>query len=123
MVPRPPNAQTRDDGKAEQQPPDLHGNGQAGNARQAPGGPGRGARGASGAKTGVGTALGSASPVWFTLSHGIVTEVYHPSVDTACTRDLQLLVADGHDFFVEEKRDTTSEVSYLTPGVPAFRLV
>ena len=89
----------------------------------APGAPGRPARWATGAKSGVGTALGTAGPVWFTLSHGIVTEVYYPSVDTASTRDLQFLVADGRDFFSEEKRDTGSEVSYLVPGVPAYRLV
>jgi hypothetical protein len=33
------------------------------------------------------------SSVWFTLRHGILTEVYYPSVDTAATRDLKMLVA------------------------------
>jgi glucoamylase len=61
--------------------------------------------------------------VWFTISHGIVTEVYYPGVDTASTRDLQLLVADGHEFFSEEKRDTESNVSYAADGVPAYRVV
>ncbi len=90
--------------------------------KQAPGGPGRPARWASAAKTGVGTALANASPVWFTLSHGILTEVYYPFVDTACTRDLQLLVTDRKDFFSEEKADTASEVHYLKHGIPAFHL-
>ncbi len=89
----------------------------------APGAPGRPARWASGAKTGVGTALGTASRLWFTLSHGIVTEVFYPAVDTASTRDFQFLVTDRHDFFAEEKRDTQSEVHYVQPGVPAYRLV
>ncbi len=89
----------------------------------APGAPGRLPRWASGAKDGVGTALGTASSVWFTLDHGILTEVFYPSVDTASTRDLQLLVADGSEFFSEEKRDTQTEVQYLAPGVPAYRLV
>jgi glucoamylase len=91
--------------------------------RTAPGAPGRPAHWATGAKSGVGTALGTASSVWFTISHGILTEVFYPSVDTASTRDLQLLVVDGRDFFSEEKRDTKSEVSYLAPGVPAYRLI
>ena len=89
----------------------------------APGAPGTPARWASSAKTGVGTALNPVSDVWFTLSHGIVTEVFHPFVDMACTRDLELLVTDRQEFFSEEKRDTQSQVSYLSDGVPAFRLV
>ena len=32
------------------------------------------------------------------------TEVFYPFVDTACTRDLGLLVTDGKEFFSEEKR-------------------
>jgi glucoamylase len=91
-------------------------------AAAAPGGPGRPARWASGAKAGVGTALSTASSVWFTLSHGILTEVYFPFVDIACTRDLQFLITDRKDFFAEEKRDTDSKVEYLAPGVPAFHL-
>ena len=81
------------------------------------------ARWAPAAKTGVGTALNPASDVWFTLSHGILTEVFHPFVDMACTRDMELLVTDRQDFFSEEKRDTRSEVTYLSDGVPAFRLI
>ena len=54
----------------------------------APGWPGIAPRWTSSAKSGVGTALGAASRVWFTLSHGILNEIYFPQVDTACTRDL-----------------------------------
>jgi glucoamylase len=92
-------------------------------SNQAPGAPGSPARWAPAGKTGVGTALSTHSPVWFTLSQGILTEVFYPFVDTACTRDLGLLVADGKDFFSEERVDTKSEVSSLAPGVPAFRLI
>jgi glucoamylase len=91
--------------------------------KSAPGAPGKSARWASGAKIGVGTALTTESDVWFTLSHGIVTEVYCPSVDTASTRHLELLVADRRDFFSAEGQDTRSEVNYLAPGVPAYRLI
>lgn len=89
----------------------------------APGWPGIPARWTSSAKTGVGTALGGGSRLWFSLSHGIVNEVYSPRVDSACTRDLELIVTDGKAFFSEEKRHATSKVSYLAPGVPAYRLV
>lgn len=58
----------------------------------------------SSAKSGVGTALTAASRVWFTLSHGILNEIYYPRLDQACTRDLGLIVTDGGEFFSEEKR-------------------
>ena len=92
-------------------------------AKAAPGWPGLGVTWSSGAKSGVGTALNPASSVWFTISQGILTEVYYPYIDTACTRDLELLVTDRRDFFAEEKRDTRSEIAYLASGVPAYQLV
>ncbi|HET7205347.1 MAG TPA: glucan 1,4-alpha-glucosidase [Terriglobales bacterium] len=90
--------------------------------RFAPGWPGIPPRWTSSAKTGVGTALNLHSQVWFTLSHGILNEVYFPRVDNACTRDQGLLVTDGKEFFSEEKRHTTFRVSQLSPGVPAYQL-
>jgi len=89
----------------------------------APGAPGIEPHWTSSAKAGVGTALSSLSRVWFTLSHGILNEIYFPRVDQACTRDFGLLVADGVDFFSEEKRDTEHQVFVLEDGVPAFRLI
>jgi glucoamylase len=89
----------------------------------APGWPGIPPRWTSSAKSGVGTALSSASRVWFTLSHGILDEIYYPRVDQACIRDLGLLVTDGRDFFSEEKRHTQHQVVYPAAGVPAYRLV
>ena len=89
----------------------------------APGWPGIPPRWTSSAKYGAGTAVGAASRVWFTLSHGILNEIYYPRVDSACTRDLGLIVTDGAAYFSEEKRDARSEVSPLADGVPAFHLV
>ena len=91
--------------------------------RSAPGGPGSPARWTSSAKTGVGTALGNKSHVWFTLSHGIFNEIYYPRIDQACVRDMGLIVTDGANFFSEEKRDAGHTVEWLADGVPAFRLV
>src|SRR5436190_7602894 len=85
-----------------------------------PGWPGIDPRWTSSAKSAVGTALRSSSRVWYTLSHGILNEVYYPRIDQACLRDLGLLIADGGTFFSEEKRDTTSTVEWIAPGVPAF---
>ncbi len=88
----------------------------------APGWPGIEPRWTSSAKTGIGTALNRESRIWFTLSHGILNEVYFPSVDQACTRDMGLIVTDGSGFFSEEKRHTTHEVGRLAEGVPAYRV-
>ena len=90
----------------------------------APGAPGIAPRWASSAKSGVGTALSPLSRVWFTLSHGIVNEVYYPRVDQACVRDFGFIVTDGgRGFFAEEKRDADSEMMPLDDGVPAFQFV
>ena len=89
----------------------------------APGWPGIPPRWTSSAKSGVGTAISSVSRVWFTLSHGILDEIYYPRVDQACTRDFGFIVTDGSDFFAEEKRDCTSNIARLEDGVPAFRLI
>jgi glucoamylase len=89
----------------------------------APGWPGIPPRWTSSAKSGVGTALTRSSRVWFTLSHGILNEVYFPRVDMACTRDLGLIVTDGSGFFSEEKRQCSFEAAPIELGVPAFRLV
>jgi glucoamylase len=89
---------------------------------QAPGWPGGRARWTSSAKSGVGTALGAGGRVWFTVSHGILNEVYYPRVDQACTRDMGFIVTDGRGFFSEEKRHTAHEIAALADGVPAFRL-
>ena len=89
----------------------------------APSQPGIPARWTSSAKSGVGTALNPVSRVWFTISHGIFDEIYYPRLDLACTRDMGLIITDGKDFFSEEKRQASHEVSNLAPGVPAYRVV
>jgi glucoamylase len=89
----------------------------------APGSPGIPPRWTSSAKTGAGTALNQHSKVWFTISHGILNEVYFPRVDQACTRDMGLLVTNGRDFFSEEKRHCTFENKPFEPGVPAYELI
>jgi glucoamylase len=91
-------------------------------ASQAPGWPGIPPRWTSSAKSGVGTALNRQSKVWFTLSHGILNEVYFPRVDQACTRDMGFIVTNGVDFFSEEKRHCTFEDSPIEPGIPVYEL-
>jgi glucoamylase len=90
--------------------------------RHAPGWPGIPPRWTSSAKTGIGTALNLQSRVWFTLSHGILNEIYFPRVDLACIRDFGLIVTDGREFFSEEKRHCTFENVPIEPGVPVYEL-
>ncbi len=89
----------------------------------APGWPGIPPRWTSSAKSGVGTSLNPASHVWFTLSHGILNEVYYPRVDQACVRDMGLIVTDGQNFFSEEKRHTRHATAFLFDHIPAYQLI
>ncbi len=88
----------------------------------APGAPGIKARWTSSSKSGIGKALNTASDVSFTLSHGIVNEVYFPREDIACTRDLELLITDDNGFFSEEKRDAEHAIKMIKTGIPAYQL-
>ncbi len=87
-----------------------------------PGAPGIQPRWTSSAKSAVGTAAGADSRVWFTISHGILNEVYAPRLDTACIRDFGLIVT-AKDYFSEEKRAADHSVMLIEDCVPAFRLV
>lgn len=88
----------------------------------APGHPGMPPRWTSSAKSGIGTAVSHQSRVWFTISHGIIDEVYYPNLDQADTRDLGFLVADGSAFFSEEKRDCEHEIAQVHNYAPCYRL-
>lgn len=85
----------------------------------AQGAPGIPARWTSSAKSGIGTALSAKSPLWFTVSHGILNEVYYPRLDSACTRDMELIVTGPHGSFSEEKRDAVHTIEPFEDGVPA----
>jgi len=73
-------------------------------------------------KEGLGTAYSTSSRVWFTLSHGILNEVYFPSVDSPQIRDFEYLITDGETFFHEEKRDLECKLEYLDEHVLGYRL-
>ncbi len=86
----------------------------------APGAPGIKPKWTSSSKSGIGKALNTASQVAFTLSHGIVNEIYFPREDIACVRDMGLLVTNGTDFFSEEKRDCDHNEKMIEDGIPAY---
>ena len=86
-------------GKPEGEPSTMN------NETTAFGAPGIEPRWTSSAKEGVGTAYHTGCRLWFTLSHGIINEIYYPNVDQPNTRDFQFLITDGETFCHEEKRD------------------
>lgn len=89
----------------------------------APGSPGIKSKWTSSAKSGIGKALNNSSQVAFTLSHGIINEVYFPREDVACIRDMELIITNDDGFFSEEKRDCRHAIKMIKPGIPAYKLV
>jgi len=69
------------------------------------GSPGLEPRWTSSVKDAVVTAYSGSSRIWFTCSHGILNEVYYPTIDHAQVRDMEFLLTDGETFAHEEKRD------------------
>src|SRR5215469_7117481 len=86
------------------------------------GAPGIGPRWTSSAKEGLGTAYSGSCRLWFTLSHGIINEIYYPTVDQPNTRDLEFLISDGETFCHEEKRDLRHRIDYPRRDVLFYRL-
>jgi glucoamylase len=90
--------------------------------RPADGGPGIDPRWTRSDKDGVGTAYSASSRVWYTVSKGILNEVYYPTVDRPQIRDLQYLVTDGETFFHGERQlDNTHHC--LVPYTLGYRIV
>src|SRR5438477_10290838 len=86
------------------------------------GAPGIEPRWTSSAKEGLGTSYHTSCRVWFTLSHGIVNEIYYPHVDQPNTRDFQFLITDGETFCHEEKRDLDHQIEYPERDCLFYRL-
>jgi glucoamylase len=86
------------------------------------GGPGMRPRWTSSEKATVGTAYSSSSRVWFTVSHGILNEIYYPTIDSPQTRDMELLITDGETFFHEDKRDLHYTFEYIEAEALGVRL-
>jgi glucoamylase len=73
-------------------------------------------------KDGIGTAYSSGGRVWFTIRHGILTEVYYPTIDRPQLRDMEFLFVDGNGQFLEEKRDFEAKVERIAPS-QGYRVV
>jgi glucoamylase len=86
------------------------------------GAPGIAPRWASSAKEGLGTSASGSCRLWFTLSHGIVNEIYYPTVDQPNTRDFEFLISDDETFCHEEKRDLDHRIDYPELNSLFYRL-
>jgi glucoamylase len=87
------------------------------------GAPGLEPRWTSSVKDAIGTAYAASSRIWFTCSHGILNEIYHPTIDKAQVRDMEFLVTDGETFAHEEKRDLITTFEYIHPEALGVRYV
>jgi glucoamylase len=83
------------------------------NGKKAFGSPGLPPRWTHGDKDGVGTAYSGSSRLWFTVWNGIVTELYHPTVDRPQVRDLQFLISDGETFLHQETKDLRTQIKRI----------
>ncbi len=80
---------------------------------QAFGGPGIAPRWTHSAKDVVGTAYSTPSRIWFTVSGGVLSEIYYPTIDRPQIRDLQYLITDGETFFHDVHRHMESHTEYF----------
>jgi glucoamylase len=87
------------------------------------GSPGIQPRWTSSVKDAVGTAYSASSRIWFTCSHGILNEIYHPTIDSAQVRDMGFLITDGETFAHEEKRHLLTSFEYIHPEALGVRYV
>jgi len=74
-------------------------------------------------KDAVVTAYAASSRIWFTCSHGVLNEIYAPTIDHAQVRDMEFLITDGETFAHEEKRDLTTAFEYIDPESLGVRYV
>src|SRR6267143_4631563 len=73
----------------------------------APGAPGADAHWLSAAKDGFGTSNTLQSKVWFTLTDGVLSEVYYPTLDVPNVQSLQLIIVTPEGKVETEGEDTT----------------
>src|SRR5882672_1584109 len=86
----------------------------------APGAPGLDAHWPSAAKNGFGTSNTLASKVWFTLTNGVMAEVYYPTLDVPNVQTLQLIIVDATSVQTETE-DTIHRLEILDPRSLSFR--
>jgi glucoamylase len=69
-----------------------------------------------------GAAPGSRSKVWYSLADGNLSEVYFPFLDRVALHELRFFVSASGAPPVDDAADGEHSISWLKPGVPAFRV-
>jgi glucoamylase len=87
----------------------------------APGAPGSDAHWLSAAKNGFGTSVTLNSKVWFTLTDGVLSEVFYPTLDTPNVQMLQLVIVRGAD--VQTEQEDTHHRLEPEPRALTFRQI
>jgi glucoamylase len=88
----------------------------------APGGPGSDAHWPSAAKDGFGTSNSLHSKVWFTLTNGVLSEVFYPTLDNPNTQSLQFIICrSGH--CLNEDEGMTHTLRLLDPRALSFQQI
>src|SRR6266566_1104326 len=89
-------------------------------SQAAPGAPGADAHWLSAAKNGFGTSNTTQSKVWFTLTDGILSEVYYPTLDVPNVQKLELIIVHGSEVQTENA-DTIHRTEVLDERALTFR--
>src|SRR5437764_7508955 len=89
---------------------------------EAPGGPGAPPMWGPGRKMAFGAAPGSRSKVWYALADGNLSEVFFPFLDRVALHELRFFASAGGAPPVDDSADGQHNISWLAPGVPAFRV-
>jgi len=89
----------------------------------ATGAPGIEPRWTHSAKDIIGTAYATASRIWYTVSRGVLSEIYFPTLDRPQVRDLQFLITDGESFSHDAHRNLVTKIEYLGEHGLGVRLI
>src|SRR5256712_14182091 len=89
---------------------------------EAPGGPGAPPMWGPGRKMAFGAAPGPRSKLWYTLAEGTLSEVFFPFLDHVALHELRFFVSAGGAPPVDDSADGQHTISWISPGVPAFRV-
>ena len=75
-----------------------------------------------GRKMAFGAAPGSRSKLWYTLANGNLSEVFFPFLDHIALHELRFFASAGGAPPVDDSIDAEHVVTWIAPGVPAFRV-
>jgi glucoamylase len=90
--------------------------------RVAPGAPGNDAHWPSASKNGFGTANTTKSKIWFTLTGGVMTEVFYPTLDIPNTQTLEFIICRD-ERCATESEELTSSLEILDSRSLSFQQV